>query len=412
VVRELSTVLDLDDSVVARLRAQLPQAASQTVAAIIAEVPAYTTALGGPMGVRIEDSVQLALAGLLRLASRPVGNTPLRRALHAAYALGGGEARQGRGMDALLAAYRVGARVAWREFAAVAVAAELSARTTAQFAELVFAYIDELSAASVSGHAAELETSGRLHQRHREKLARGLLAGEPADALRAAAERAAWRPPDTLTAVLLIDGQVHRVLPLVDPGTLVLADDLPGVDAGAGGTLEGAVLLVPDLDRLARDRLTRALAARAQGHALLGPARPWARARASYERALRARRLRIAASAPQVIDTEDHLAELIIGRDPEALADLRAQLLAPLAGLSPAAAERLADTLGAWLLHQGRRDRIASALFVHPQTVRYRMGQLRELYGDRLDDPSTVLALSIALGTPSTAADRGDEAAG
>jgi len=37
-------------------------------------------------------------------------------------------------------------------------------------------------------------------------------------------------------------------------------------------------------------------------------------------------------------------------------------------------------------------------LFVHPQTVRYRMGQLRELYGQRLDDPETVLALVIALG--------------
>ena len=35
---------------------------------------------------------------------------------------------------------------------------------------------------------------------------------------------------------------------------------------------------------------------------------------------------------------------------------------------------------------------------MHPQTVRYRMGQLRELYGDRLDDPETVLELTIALG--------------
>ena len=36
-------------------------------------------------------------------------------------------------------------------------------------------------------------------------------------------------------------------------------------------------------------------------------------------------------------------------------------------------------------------------LFVHPQTVRYRMGQLREAYGDGLDDPETVLALTVAL---------------
>ena len=36
---------------------------------------------------------------------------------------------------------------------------------------------------------------------------------------------------------------------------------------------------------------------------------------------------------------------------------------------------------------------------MHPQTVRYRMGQLRELYGDRLDDPEFVLLLTVALGT-------------
>ena len=58
----------------------------------------------------------------------------------------------------------------------------------------------------------------------------------------------------------------------------------------------------------------------------------------------------------------------------------------------------LAETLRSWLLHHGRREEIAAELFVHPQTVRYRMGQLREAYGDRLDDPATVLALTVALG--------------
>jgi DNA-binding PucR family transcriptional regulator len=88
---------------------------------------------------------------------------------------------------------------------------------------------------------------------------------------------------------------------------------------------------------------------------------------------------------------------LVLHADESALADLRARVLAPLAELRPGTAEKLADTLRAWLLHQGRRDDVAAALFVHPQTVRYRMGQLRELYGDKLEDPDTVLALTIAL---------------
>jgi hypothetical protein len=391
VARELSIVLDLPAPVVAELRDQLPQVASQTVAAIIAEVPGYASALGGPMGARIEDAVRMALRGLLNLASQPVSTSPLRPALDAAYALGRGEARDGRSMDALLAAYRIGARVAWREFA-VSVTARLPATTTAQFAELVFAYIDELSAASVSGHADELATSGRLRQRNLDRLARALLAGDPADAIQAAAARVAWQPPDTLTALLLPDGQIHGLRSLVDPRTLVLSDDLPGIDTSD----DTVALLVADLDAPGRQWLKRELADR---DALLGPARPWTRVHASYERALRVRRLRLATAAPRVLDTEEHLVELVIGCDDEALADLRAQVLAPLSELSSTSAEKLAETLGAWLLHQGRRADVAAALFVHPQTVRYRMGQLRELYGDQLHDPATVLALCIALGT-------------
>lgn len=389
--RELSIVLDLPAPVVAELRDQLPQVASQTVAAIIADVPGYARALGGPMGGRIEDAVRMALRGLLNLASQPVSTSPLRPALDAAYALGRGEARDGRSMDALLAAYRVGARVAWREFA-VAVTARLPATTTAQFAELVFAYIDELSAASVSGHADELATSGRLRQRNLDRLARALLGGDPADAIQAAAARVAWHPPDSLTALLLPDGQVHGLRSLLDPRTLVLSDDLPGIDTSD----DIVALLVADLDAPGRQWLKRELTDR---DAVLGPTRPWTRVHASYERALRARRLRLAASAPRVLDTEEHLVELVIGCDDEALADLRAQVLAPLSELSSASAEKLAETLGAWLLYQGRRADVAAALFVHPQTVRYRMGQLRELYRDQLDDPATVLALCVALGT-------------
>ena len=118
--------------------------------------------------------------------------------------------------------------------------------------------------------------------------------------------------------------------------------------------------------------------------------------RASYDRAVRAHALGIE------VDTESQLPRLVLHADEAALGDLRARVLAPLAGLRPASAEKLADTLRAWLLLQGRRDDVAAALFVHPQTVRYRMGQLRELYGDRLDDPDTVLALTLALGTTST----------
>ena len=62
--------------------------------------------------------MQLALGGFLELATaeqrRRRRARPSGPALEGAYELGRGEARSGRSMDALLAAYRVGARVSWR----------------------------------------------------------------------------------------------------------------------------------------------------------------------------------------------------------------------------------------------------------------------------------------------------------
>jgi len=245
----------------------------------------------------------------------------------------------------------------------------------------VFAYIDELSAASVAGHTDELATTGRVRQRLLERVARHLLTGSPPEAVLAAAERAGWEPPRTLTAVIVPEAHVRHVLGSVAPGTLQAAE-LPELD-------EGVLLLVPDAHDHRRTALLRTLADRG---ALAGPARPWLEVRASYDRALRAR------AAGIELDTEAHLVPLVLGADPGARADLRAQLLAPLADLRPGTAEKLAETLRSWLLHQGRREEVATELFVHAQTVRYRMGQLRELYGERLDDPETVLALVVALG--------------
>ncbi len=401
-----SSAPGLTEPVIALLRAQLPAAAGHTVAAIITEVPGYARALGGPMGARIEQAVQMALGEFLKLASGSQGTdpgSPLGPALDGAYALGRDEARSGRTMDALLAAYRVGARVAWRELAAIAVAAHIPAETMAQFAELVFAYIDELSAASVSGHADQLASTGRVRQRYLDRLTRSLLAGDPADVVRAAADRAQWVPPGTLTAVVLPAAHVRGLRSLTDPQALALADDLPGADAGD----DTVVLLVPHVDAAERGRLKRSLAGR---RAVLGPARPWTQARVSYQRALRARSLGAGGSA-EALDTEEHLSELVAWADPEALADLRAQVLAPLAAVRASTAGKLTETLRAWLLHQGRRDDVAAALFVHPQTVRYRVGQLRSLYGDRLEDPDTVLAASIALGTGAPGAAQAKAAA-
>ncbi|GAA4669553.1 helix-turn-helix domain-containing protein [Nocardioides nanhaiensis] len=383
--RTAGHALVLTEQAAAEIRAELPSVADAVVAAIIAEVPSYEDAFSGPMGATINNAVQVALGGFLSLATRKRGvdpQSPNAPATQGAYQLGRGEARGGRTTDALLAAYRIGARVAWQRMSASAVVAGLDARTVASFAGLIFAYIDELSAASVAGHADESATSGRVRARLLDRVARHLLEGAAEEVVQTAAEHAGWAPPTTLTAVVLREAAARPVLAEVSPQTLQVAET-PG--------LEDTVLLVPDAHGRRRAGLLRAVQGR---DAVVGPGRPWLAVRGSYERAVRAHGLGLRG------DTDEHLVRLVVGSDAEALADLRARVLAPLEELRPASAEKLVDTLRAWLLLQGRREEVAEALFVHPQTVRYRMGQVRELLGDRLDDPEEVLRLVVALAVP------------
>ena len=396
---ERAAGLTLPAQVQADLKRALPQVAADAVEAIIAEVPSYAEAREYMVG-NIETAVQVALGSFLTIAARADDpSTPLGPAREASYALGRGEARSGRSMDALLSAYRIGARVSWRELSAVGVNAGMSAPLLAQFAELVFAYIDELSAASVAGHADELASAERMQQRQRERLALDLVRGAPDEVVSRRAARAGWNRPRLVTVLLLRESDLHATSGLVDARSLLLTEDLPNVDSREDLT----ALVVPDLQPAARRRLLKSLGDR---DAVVGPARPWSQTVTSYRRALRARRLLDTDSSrgATAYDTDEHLAELVLAADREALADLRSRALAPLAELTPAAREKLIETLRMWLLHRGRREAVAEELFVHPQTVRYRVGQLRELFGDALDDPRAVMDLMIALGAPPAAA--------
>jgi len=390
-----ATVSDLQgaESALDAMRAALPRVAESVVAAVIAEVPSYSEPFRGRMGRIIENAVALALSGFLEsLAGATPAADQLQRVFDAAFQLGQGEARSGRSMDALAAAYRIGAHRAWDDLSAIAVESELPAQEVARFAGLVFDYLDRLSAVSVAGHAAQLSDDDRLRQRQRTTLALALVSGQPETELREAADRAGWLIPGALTAVVLPRSAAAVGRVQLDERTLELDSDLAALVEWP----QHVVLLVPGADT-GRGARAALMAALGQLDAIVGPARPWTDVRSSLERAIRVLELGIRA-ASSAIDTDEHLAALVLGADDVARADLKSRVLRPLADLRPGSAEKLTETLRTWLFCQGRRDDIAAALFVHPQTVRYRLGQLRELYGDKLEDPDFVRDASIALG--------------
>ena len=111
-------------------------------------------------------------------------------------------------------------------------------------------------------------------------------------------------------------------------------------------------------------------------------------------------RLAAAAASPGadgLVVAEDHLATLLLAADRGLAADLAASRLAPLAQLADGPRARLTETLRAWLDRPGQVQAVAAELGVHPQTVRYRLRQLRELFGTRLEDPEARFELSLAL---------------
>lgn len=385
--------LDLAPDVLQELRAALPDLAKSAVHAITEQVPSYHSTFTGDMGRSIQSAVELALVNFLRLAAKSTvvdPTTPIAQSTAAAYELGRGEARSGRTMEALLAAYRIGARVCWRELSAVADNVGISAHVMGRFAELVFAYIDALSSASITGHADELATTGRVKARYLERLGVKIAQGATEAILIEAAQRAAWTPPSHLVAIWAHEAQVTHILPQLSGETLIVPTESLGLKEPYVVHFTGC----PDVS--SRNQLRHRLRHLA---AIVGPRREWTHGTQSYHRT----HLTWASGiwdGTSLTDTEENLPALIQASAPECVTDLTYHIHEPLVHLTDAQRTKLIATLHAWVQCQGHRDRMAALLFVHPQTVRYRVQQLTGIYGDTLH--SHEFLTKVAMTIPPT----------
>ena len=107
--------------------------------------------------------------------------------------------------------------------------------------------------------------------------------------------------------------------------------------------------------------------------------------------------LTLVADERGLVLAQERRVDLLLLGDPALAELLVADVLSPLAALPAGARERLEDTLAAWLRHQGEVRPVADELHVHAQTVRYRVGQLRGLVGERMACPDGRLELELAL---------------
>lgn len=333
--------------------------------------------------------------GLLQLiAAGPQVPLPARN-LYVGF--GRGQVRAGQPLGALLAAYNQGARAAWRTLARTGSGAGLPGETLGALADAILAYLAEISAASAEGFAVEQAALGADRGARLRALVAALVRppGLAPSELRALATASGWRPSPRVAVLAFPPEQLDRVAGRFGAEAPCARVDglgwaiVPALGAARSGATRGGA---------ARSRAaageatwTRRLAGVRAG---LGPAVSLGDAAESA----RCARLALAlAEDAELVAADDHRVELLLLSAPALAAALAEEALAPFAGLAPAARERLLETLAGWLRHHGSVSATATELHVHAQTVRYRVGQLRTLLGDRLDDAEGRLELELAL---------------
>jgi hypothetical protein len=361
------------------MRPRLPATVRALAGAVTEATPAFATIEDTKFARDARTAVRVALERFLDLVGTDQPALP-PRVREVFVALGAAEAREDRGPEALLASLRMAARRLLRMAAeSLAELRPVDTDLLIDLSDAISAYVDELAAASTDGYARQLREQAGEGDRRRRQLAELLLRGGAQESVVAAAAAGiGWQPLDTVVPVLLPLEQARDTRFRYGANGLV-------VERG-----RDAVLLLPEGPRATRTQLAEALAGRG---AVVGPMLGWAQ----VPEAVRLAELVGPDPGGAPVFADDHLAALALRGEPAALAALSARRLAPLAPLRAAERERLLTTLHSWLRHWGSRAAVSAELFVHPQTVSYRLRQLRELLGDDLDDPAARFELLLVL---------------
>jgi PucR C-terminal helix-turn-helix domain len=294
---------------------------------------------------------------------------------------------EGRDLAEVLPAYRVGARAAWRHVSAAALRLDLPSDVLAALAEAVFVFVDELASASTKGYVKQQLESGAERERLRAELSDLLLSDRSdSSAVHSAAERARWPLPSEAALVLVdpSDAAARTVIEHLDQRCLQVRKH----------NMFGVIVPGP-VDSASK----RELAARLRGaNAIVGQyvgldAFPLSTLLPLIGIELRRRGL----LDGDPVFVSEHLDQFIVHRDEQIFDALRERVLHPLDDLAPATRGRLTETLASWLRHMGDHTRVAEQLFIHRQTVRYRMNQLRQRFGEELDCPRSRARLLLVL---------------
>ncbi|MEU8776802.1 helix-turn-helix domain-containing protein [Streptomyces sp. NPDC048606] len=366
---------------------EVPRLAQDILAAIRREYPSLVFIdddSGEPKAlVAIRHALEQFVQQMTRGSDRPSALPEMFRDF------GRGEVAHGRSLDSLQGIYRLGVRLSWRRMAEIGREAEIPSLAMYELAEYAFEYLDVMVAQSVRGYAEAIARQAGERLRLQRLLIDLLLSEHRSDRSAFLADRAAdvgWQLPERVAVAVLLRPTVEAVAPAVGDEVLL---DMEG---------ERPRLVVPEPDAPGRAELLHRAVTGWSG--AIGPSVPVAEAAASLRWAETAVRMIEQGVLPRgrLLHSAEHVEALVLLPAGELVDDLARRRLARLdESGGPAHAQRLAETLLAWLETRGGAPEVAERLGVHPQTVRYRLRQLRELWGDDLDDPDRRFELELVL---------------
>jgi hypothetical protein len=365
------------------MRPDLPDIAREIIEEIRARIPEYARPMDGPYGHALRTGVQQALISFVDSVADP--SAPHDRRDQVCRTLGQYEAQEGRSLDSLQAAYRIGVHVGWRRVMEVGLGCGAPSSVMSWLADAMLAYMDELASLSLQGYLEAKSRSARSQREWRRRLLRLILERPPAPyrAIAELAELVGWAPPDQVTLIALEPGRDNP-------------PELPGDALAEMSGPQPHLLLPGPVGPDDREVIEQALAS---GPSAVGLSVPMADAGHSLRWARRALALRRSGilGGPPVIFCEDHLVELWLLADDTLIDALASRQLGALATLSPLQRQRITDTFTAWLETGGTAPEMAERLHVHPQTVRYRMRNVERTLGGQLSDPDSRFALELVL---------------
>jgi hypothetical protein len=385
--------------VAAGLLPATPELARGMAEHLYASIPELAAMEDDELRAELLGSTEANIGQVLRLLALGAGADEVV-VPHEALGFLRGNVRRGIPLAALLRSYRLGHAWLWERWsqalkARVEDSGELAAGQD-QTSAFMFAYVDKVSDVLVDEFGTERERMLRSAVQLRAETVRTLLAGEPVDE-EVASKRLGYELRRDHVALRVSSGasEVRGLERAVGEAAASLGPAEPLVVASGAARFD---VWWGSFDPLETAALQRYVPPSGVLIAFGKPGRGVAGFRSSHAEALQAARMRSLAagsSSPVTSYADVELVSLLANDLPRARAFVGGQL-GPLASPDEPTA-RVRETVLAFLAAGGSATRVARELYVHQNTVTYRVKKAEEMLGCKVTERPVELACALTL---------------